>query len=395
MASSNFSDVASQARFWGTHQPDHATLLGLMGGAATHNQDACKASILGTGTHSPIVMALSLDSDPAHVYMCHSPTIVAPDPMQATPYDNKVLALIGNNLQTAIPVVLPDNAFARCANTRTIRIPAMLQDPGGFTATPPVVRFGPHASTVADTDELRARRFFIMPSDQVDLALTSKPDGRYTNQSFHHLFLAPGLASGDPAITAALEPEVEWFRLHCTNGTGGGVLECELVTGGSPVQEQILLRTVTALRTSLLSKLGAMGPGVTTPAFNAGINELKTQLATNATNHIQYLRDAGNKTFTDRHGADLAARLHSYCSVARDEDLPDIHKLMAKSPKSRDYGLLQFAIDQAVAASPLPLSEERAPIATPKLLDDVFRAYRPGSADMTALWCPLFPRRTA
>ena len=78
-------------------------------------------------------MALSLDSDPTHVYVCHLPTLVAPDPMQTTPYDNKVLALIGNDLQTAIPVILPDNAFARCANART-----------SATYTPPLLQ--PHCS---------------------------------------------------------------------------------------------------------------------------------------------------------------------------------------------------------------------------------------------------------
>ena len=108
-----FSDIASEPSHWATPAPNQTTVLTLVGGASTSNALACKKSVRGMGQHSPVVLALSLKSDPEQVYIAHSPTLVPADPMETTPYDDNVLVLVGDNLASAAPLVLPQASFTR------------------------------------------------------------------------------------------------------------------------------------------------------------------------------------------------------------------------------------------------------------------------------------------
>ena len=93
---------------------------------------------------------------------------------------------------------------------------------------------------------------------------------------------------------------------------------------------------------------------------------------------LQYQRDKDNKSFSDRHGGQLAARLWRWCNVTSDAALPEVHRLLAKSDgKARDYGIIKAAVEVRVLANPVPLSMVNAPMVTTALVEEVFRQYQP------------------
>ena len=106
-----FSDITTEPHHWATPAPDQTTVLSLVGGAATFDAPTCKQSILGMAQHSPVVMALSLAHDLEHVYIAHSPTLIPADPTETTPYNDNVFVLVGDNLASAVPLVLPQDTF--------------------------------------------------------------------------------------------------------------------------------------------------------------------------------------------------------------------------------------------------------------------------------------------
>ena len=122
---------------------------------------------------------------------------------------------------------------------------------------------------------------------------------------------------------------------------------------------------------------------MTTAAFNNGINVLRDSLNENMTSALAYDRDKNNKTFTQRHGEQLAQVLQNLCEVGSDEHLPSVHRLLAKASKHQDAAILQSHMDARVLASGLPLSEHNKPLATSKMLDQVFRRYEVKGSGLT------------
>ena len=85
---------------------------------------------------------------------------------------------------------------------------------------------------------------------------------------------------------------------------------------------------------------------------------------------LQYQRDKDNKSFTDRHGEQLAQRVRNWCGVANDAALPEIHRLLAKSDgKARDCGIIQAAIEARVLEGDLPLTVVNCPMVTTALVE--------------------------
>ena len=66
---------------------------------------------------------------------------------------------------------------------------------------------------------------------------------------------------------------------------------------------------------------GVLGPGLTTNAFNAGINNLQTTVTNVATQRLDFERARAERSFTEKHGAALAQRMHRSCDVANDNHL--------------------------------------------------------------------------
>jgi hypothetical protein len=92
---------------WDTPTADYISFqttfpcVGDAGKTHHENHDA----LAGLAFHSPTVGALMLAGDNA-VDIMHSLSVHTPDPMHASPYDNKLMLLIGNNLATVSPIVV-------------------------------------------------------------------------------------------------------------------------------------------------------------------------------------------------------------------------------------------------------------------------------------------------
>ena len=101
---------------------------------------------------------------------------------------------------------------------------------------------------------------------------------------------------------------------------------------------------------------------MTSAAFNLGIESLKNTLDTNANERLVFERDRNLKTFTERHGDALAELLYRHCGVDTDAALPEVHQLLAKSPKSRDYGILSAALAKQAGTTGLPVTDSTKPV---------------------------------
>ena len=60
----------------------------------------------------------------------------------------------------------------------------------------------------------------------------------------------------------------------------------------------------------------------------------------NQTTTLDYNHQKSNKSFSDKHGDALCTRIKRYCSVHLEENLPEVHLLLVKTTKSREYGIV-------------------------------------------------------
>ena len=157
------------------------------------------------------------------------------------------------------------------------------------------------------------------------------------------------------------------------SGAGDGVLQSTSAASRLPPHQQALHRHRTSLYTAALFKLGVGDPGLTVAAYEAGVIRVETAMRENNVDHLTYLRDRDNKSFTQKHGDALANRVWAWCGAAADADLPEIHQLLAKSS-------IRSQIQALVSTSEVPLTLASAPLASTKLVDQVFRSLDPAGS---------------
>lgn len=379
-----FSALYGDPTKWENFASDYAVLNAAFGkgtgGAASLQAPQCRDGLVQLSTRTPVVLAFVCDAECDHVYVAHSLTLFPGDVTDPTALDNLVVGLVGDGLATAVPVVLPQPFFTLTPNVSAYNVGA-IQGAAGHGANPPVFRHGPHAAGDPDTSELRSRRAILLPPHLAGLALRGAPaDGRYTLLHFYNTFLQAILASGVAAEIAVVEPVTQWWRLACTNVAGGtSVVSSALRSVTSPREQARLHGWVSRVKDSQMSRIGVGGPGLSNAAFAHGVNELRASLESNHRATLEFERARNEKTFTDLHGATTAEKLHRLCNVASDDLLPEVHGLLLKTAKARTYAVLaSLFASRARASTTIPLDEATAPLATPKLVDDVFRNYTPG-----------------
>jgi hypothetical protein len=74
-------------------------------GTGGHTRHVNRAVLCGASLRSPIVVAFVLPGDEA-IYIGHSPSEYTPDPLQASPLDNSLVVLVGNDLTSVTPMSL-------------------------------------------------------------------------------------------------------------------------------------------------------------------------------------------------------------------------------------------------------------------------------------------------
>ena len=378
MATLNVSDHYNTPGNWGRPNPNYTTLLNTVGAGSASGHDEVTAALLNTATRSPVLLAFIIHDDEDVVHIGHTLNRFPADLENATAYDNHACVLVGNDLASAVPVVLPAEAFQRTADRRCLTSDAIVGVNGHTAPAGPVLHSGPHAPGTADTSSIRVRRAMLLPPSASADILTGAPNGAYSLVGFWSNLIHPGLNDPDANVQALWGPVRDWFRAASTHDANGHSLNAITpVTSASPLIQARLYGWVAPLRQAMLTAAGLGGPGLTTAAFTAGLDTLNATLNDNAAAAIQYDRDRNEKTFTDRHGASLAQRMHRLCNAADDAALPEVHKLLAKAPKGRDYAILRNAFSARAEASSVPLNAKSAPLATTKLVDDVFRSMNP------------------
>ena len=79
----------------------------------------------------------------------------------------------------------------------------------------------------------------------------------------------------------------------------------------------------------------------------------------------------------------LATRMHRLCNVGRDQDLPEVHRLVAKSPKHQAYSLIASAVADNLVQSALPLTQWQMPVVSSAMVEEVFRSFLPANTGQT------------
>jgi hypothetical protein len=381
-----FSQIYGDPALWASPSPDYNLLTARFGpgvapAAATTAAD-CRTGLAQTCALSPVVVAFVADAECDAIYVAHSLTVYPADLADPTPLDGLLVGLVGDVPASTVPVVLPQT-FLTCTAATLAHTVAELQVHHG--AAPPVFRTGPHAVGSANTSDVVARPAMVLPPDLAAAALQGAPhDGRYTLLGFYNNFLQTALG-GTPAEIARIQPLAEWWRLASTDVVAAGptVVARALLATGTPRLQAKLANWSGRVSASQLARLGVGGPGLTNASFALGIAEIRATLEGNHIAALEFERAKNDKTFTDVHGAQLAQVLHRLCNVASDADLPPVHLMLLKTSKSRTYGALQGLFTERSAASSVPLEPTFAPLATTKLVEDVFRTYQPGTDGLT------------
>ena len=375
----SFADLFTSADAWVDLNPDYAALMGTLGhGSATTGPDVA-TGMHNLATRTPTAIAFVMEADEDHVYIGHSPHLYPTDVLQPTAMDGRIVLLLGRHPDSYVPVTLPDDAFTRLANTHCLDI-ATIVGATGHGAAPPVVRTGGHAATDANVNTLRARRAHLLPPTIAAHAVGFHADGRYTLQSFYTQFVQGKHDSADAATAALWAETAIWFRMASTNtAAGNSVVRTLTIEPAIPPHRNLLSAVCNRRIKVAMAQIGVGGPALSNNTFQAGIDGLKATLTENATSMMEYDRASKRKTFAEKHGAALETRLLRFTEQNREEDLPEVHKLLVQAARGREYSILEAQFAEAANNSSLPITSSNAPLATPSLLDQVFRSYSPSN----------------
>ena len=87
----------------------------------------CICILINLAQRSPIVVAFVVKGDEDHVHVGHSPTMYPANLTSVSPFDNLVVVLLGNDVNSSTPLALLASSFARLAAVDSSR-----RSPTGF-----------------------------------------------------------------------------------------------------------------------------------------------------------------------------------------------------------------------------------------------------------------------
>ena len=385
MATLQVSDFCANAANWTNANPNCATILGTAGGApGTGDQTEAACAIVNLAPLSPTVVAFVVEGEEDCVCVGHTPTSCPQDLGAPCAFNNRVVALVGNDLQASTPVVLPTAAFQRPAAFRASTKAVIVGGTMCSAGPPPLLHSGPHAGGAADTNELTIRRAMLLPPSAAHAVPAGRDDGRYSLIGFHNTLVQPGVTGLDAAVVALWDPVRTWWRGASASTAGRTTIPAiDPVTEASPVVSARLTRWANRVKCDVLQKAGTAGPGLTAAAFNASAANLQATMANTSRAQLDFKRAKNNRSFTDKHGDTLAQRMQNLTDAPDDDHVPEIHRLLAKSrTKSRDHAIIQAALAARAVESSVPLTYSGAPVPTTKLVKDVFRSCAPSGTGL-------------
>jgi hypothetical protein len=214
-APSLLSQLVSQPTHWLEYQPDWTTLQNTFTAGSGQDTNQIRVHLTNLAHRSPIAMCFTIQGDPNNIYVCHNPTIFPGNPANVTPFDNHCVVLLGDDIDNATPMVLPNNCFAR----RVIRAHTHVHIVGaqGHNATPPVFRAGPYGAGAANTDKVEVLSVFLMNPVYAAAYVDYMDTGVYSLLGFYSKFIEPDATSGVAVQEASVAPLLNWYRAACTN----------------------------------------------------------------------------------------------------------------------------------------------------------------------------------
>ena len=84
------------------------------------------------------------------------------DPTSVSPFDNLVIVLLGNDIDSSTPLALPVTSITRLAAVRALDI-ATIVGATGHGAAPAVLCSGPYGTGDSNVSETRARPICLLP----------------------------------------------------------------------------------------------------------------------------------------------------------------------------------------------------------------------------------------
>ena len=286
-------------------------------------------------------------------------------------------------LETSTEVILADNGLTRKTG-HTVRTADYIRGNNGHLATPPVLTFRRVASGTADTDDVNVRPIMLLPPEAAHAFVSRRPDWRFTLRNFYEEFINLPMGGTDVAMQNMYRPIQTWWRAACmVNAAGECTNAVSAATPALPLDRQDVTSWASRHKKAIMERLGIGGPGLTNATFTRGMADLQMVVRDTTRERLEFERTRDQKTFTDRYGDQIAQSMYNLCNVTDDDHLPEAHRLLATAPKSRAYAVLASLIQRRVSDHPVPLTDATKPIASTKLVDDVFRSYQPYHSGLT------------
>ncbi len=274
-AAATASALYADAALWANHDYDYAATQTYIAPGSGNNAGACARALVNLAQNSPLTFAVQLAGDVDNIYVVHSLTSFPSVVGHATPFDDQLVVLLGNDYATASALTFPASVLTRVNNINAYN-KAYLEGPNGHAAAPPAFRHPRVATGTTDTNALETRSLVRIPPSIAQHALTMQANGCYSNLGFYTHFILPGLTAGG-ADADLVEPLMNWFRIACM-GTAAGddhsPVEVTPTTSPLPLPNQALQSWVSRAKAVLSARLGVGGPGLSTAAFQAGIRDV-------------------------------------------------------------------------------------------------------------------------
>ena len=142
----------------------------------------------------------------------------------------------------------------------------------------------------------------VLPCDRAAQVIDAAgADGRFELRSFYEYIIEPEL-SGTPAQAAHIEPLANWFCVACTEASAAVSIPLGLtpLVGLNVQTTSQFYQWVESHRANSMAKIGAIGPGLTSAAFDTGVTRITRAMETATQESIAFFASVSKSTKSKR-----------------------------------------------------------------------------------------------
>ena len=162
---------------WSNYDYDFAATARLCAGDSGSSQSVVCTQLLRMAVGSPLVFALHIQDDPDSLYVAHSLTDYPNVIGRVSPFDDHVVLLVGDDVESAHPLALPRSVFQRVSGHHAYNSAYIEGADGLAHPVAAVSRFPRVAAATGDTNVMDVRRFGLIPPSLAVAALSTSPTG--------------------------------------------------------------------------------------------------------------------------------------------------------------------------------------------------------------------------